>query len=232
MRACARNARRPTAGRWAARARRAAGRVERELGGHRLGALAAVGEQRGAGDRAGDADGGADPQRVLHAVHVGLRVAAERVRGGHERAQRGDADGDAGLAERVVDARGEAAHLLRRRAQRDGAEGRVEEPGADAGDDHAGQEHRPRGVDRGERQQRLADADEQQAAGDHAPGADLLDEVRGRAGDDEHDQRAGQVDEPGLDRRQAEDLLQVDRRVEEHGEERRGDGDRRRPARR
>ena len=42
----------------------------------------------------------------------------------------------------------------------------------------------------------------------------------------EHDHRARQVDEAGLDRRQAEDLLQVQRRVEEDREERGRDRER------
>ena len=92
---------------------------------------------------------GADPQRVVQAVDVGLRRAvAERGARRDERAERRDADRDPGLAEHVVDARGEAALLGRRRAQRDLADRRVEDPRADHRDEQAGQEQPPRRVHR------------------------------------------------------------------------------------
>ena len=98
---------------------------------------------------------------------------------------------------------------------------RVEQAGADAGDEHAGQRsrsttsprrrassapcRRPRG--RGRRRSSRA-------------GAIFSPSGARRAGDEEDHDRAGQVGEAGLDRRQPEHLLQVQRRVEEDREER------------
>jgi hypothetical protein len=67
------------------------------------------------------------------------------------------------------DARGEAALLGGRRAQRDLADRRVEHAGADHRDEQAGQEQSPRRVDRHDRQQRLAGADQRQAAAEDLP---------------------------------------------------------------
>ena len=69
----------------------------------------------------------AGQQRVVHAADVLAGVAAERVLGRDQRAEGGDADRDAGLPGRVVDARRDAAHLLRHRGQRDVGQRGVEE---------------------------------------------------------------------------------------------------------
>ena len=151
------------------------------------------------------------------------RAAADPGRRRDQRAEAGDADRDARLAERVVDAGGEAALLLRRRAEGDGDDRRVEQADAEERDELAGQDDRPRRAGARQREQDHADGDEGEADRDHDPVRDLLADLAARAGDDEVQDRAGQVDEAGLDGRQPEHLLQVERRVEEDREERRRD---------
>ena len=99
-------------------------------------------DQEPRGDRADGGQRRAGEQRVVQAVDVLLRRAAERGLRRHERAERRHADGDPRLAERVVHARGDAALLRRHGAERDRGQRRVEEPGADQRD-HRARQDRP-----------------------------------------------------------------------------------------
>ena len=96
-------------------------------------------------------------------------------------------------------------------------------PTPKSGDQLAGQDDGPRRAGARQREQDHADGDESEADRDHDPVRDLLADLAARAGDDEVEDRAGQVDEAGLDGRKPEHLLQVERRVEEDREERRRD---------
>src|SRR3954464_5962949 len=76
-------------------------------------------DEHARGERADRGDARAGPERLVQAVDVlHLTGRVERRAGRDERAERRHADRDAGPADRVVRARGEAALLARRRAER------------------------------------------------------------------------------------------------------------------
>ena len=116
--------------------------------------------------------------------------------------------------------------MLGQRRQGQRAVGRVEQPGPDACVEHARQHDGPRRVGAGHQQHRQFRRPRSPAPRSPArAGRDGLRELRRHRRDDEQQHRSRQVDEAGLDRRQPEHRLQVQRDVEEQREERRSDRD-------
>ena len=106
--------------------------------------------------------------------------------------------------------------------------GRVEEAGADARHQQAREQGRPRRVDPANSISASPAPTSASPMLASFAGESVRPELGGHPRDDEDEERPGQVDEPGLDRRHAEDRLQVERDVEEDREERgrdREDGD-------
>ena len=103
------------------------------------------------------------------------------------------------------------------------AERRVEQPGSDADDEIAGQDHRPGGVRADERDQQQSGGDEDEPGGHEGPRGKPLAELGARGRDDEQQHGPRQVDESGVERGQVQHVLQVQRHVQEQREERRRD---------
>ena len=115
----------------------------------------------------------------------------------------------------------------RQRLQSELARRRVEEACPGAREQKPREDHGPRGVHVEHQHARHAHPEEHQPKACDLGGRRVRAELSGHSGDDEDQERPGQIDEPGLDRRHTEDRLQVKGRVEEDGEERRGDGEHR-----
>ena len=131
------------------------------------------------------------------------------------------ADGDADLAECVVDPGGHAAALLGHDTQRHIGDDRVEQTDSDTGEEEPGQELGPARPRLHARHQQQSDAGAQQPERHQHPRVHPAEQYSGQRRDEEAGQRHRQVPEPGLQRRVAEVILQVQRQVQEQREQRR-----------
>ena len=95
------------------------------------------------------------------------------------------------------------------------------EADAAAGDEEARQQRRPVVARLEAAHQQQPDPDEREAAAEEPADADALGELAGDRRDEEREQRHGQEAQAGLERRVAEDVLDVERQVQEHREHRR-----------
>ena len=149
------------------------------------------------------------------AVPGGPRLARRE-----DRAEGRDARRDPDLPERAVDAGGHARDLRPDDADRRRCQRRVHKAGAEAGDDEAGNQVRPlrRRIDAAHEQQ--ARSDQQEPGADEQPDGDVRREPACR--DRREQGRAGHHQQPqaGLQRREVQDVLEVDDEEQEHGEQR------------
>ena len=108
------------------------------------------------------------------------------------------------------------------------ADPRVGGADADPGDDEAGQQRRPARVDRDAAHQQQADADQDEPEPEQEPDRDFVRERARDRRDDEAEDGQRQEAQAGLQRREVEHALHVDRQVEEHREHprREAEGDR------
>ena len=143
-----------------------------------------------------------------------------------DRSPGGDADGDADLAERVVDPGGHAASLLRDDAQGDVGDHRVQQPHADSAHHEPGEQRGPGRVQVQAGHQRKPDTGQGEAPGHQVA---RLDPGQRHPGHRRHDERGDgyrQVAQPCIDRRVPEEVLQVQRQIQEQREHRARDGER------
>ena len=141
-------------------------------------------------------------------------------------AEPGDPDREADLAERVVRPRRHP-----RPGRRDGADGgrrerRVDDADTDATRDEPRQQNRPAGVGADARHQEQRGAADRQPDAEQGANRDARGQVARDRRDDERRERERQKADAGAERAVAEDVLEVQRQVEEDREHRRREGQR------
>ena len=144
-----------------------------------------------------------------------------------DRSPGGDADGDADLAERVVDPGGHAASLLRDDAERDVGDHRVQQPHADSAHHESGEQRGPGGVQVQAGHQSQADPGQGKAPGHQVARLDPGQRQPGHRRHDERGDRDREVPESRIDRRVPQEVLEVQRQIQEQREHRARDRERR-----
>lgn len=138
----------------------------------------------------------------------------------------GDADRDADLPEGVVDAGRHTALLLGHHTHRDIGDHRVDQTDARAADQEPGEQGGPGvlGLEVAHQQQARADRDEADA--EHQPGRHPGEQRSGHRRHQEAEHCDRQVADTRREGRESEVVLQIQRQVEEEGEQRAGDRER------
>ena len=179
-------------------------------------------DEQAGGDRADRGEAGADPQRVVQAVDVGAwRVGSNAAPAGTSAPRA--ATPTAMPAWRNVSFMPAARPLCSIGAEPSATAvtAGLNRPVPTPATSMPGSDRGPRGVGAGERHQRHADRDEREAAARSSRAArPSRPACASRPETKKITTVRGQVGEAGLDRRQPEHLLQVQRRVEEDREER------------
>ena len=132
----------------------------------------------------------------------------------------GDSDGDADLAERVVDRRAGRGLRFRHHADRRLGDRRVDEPDPGTDEQEAGEQRRPVGVHVQASPEQQPGAGQAEAGPDQRPERHAFRELRRQRREDERHGGDGEQPEPGLERRVAEHVLQVEDDIEQHREHR------------